>query len=132
MCYLRFCEIKHSDDDFVTLLHSNARLEVLERFQNVEITDENGTRQIRDERIELVETGEEFRRIVLETADGEEIEYLTTPATALTRSIETGGIDAESRLFIELNQSQFHLTERSSLKQFLILLLRKWFSRWLY
>jgi Transposase DDE domain. len=80
--YLRFCEIKHSDDDFVTLLQSDARLDVLERVQNVEVTDENGTRQIRDERIELAETGEEFRRIVLETVDGEEIEYLTTLASS--------------------------------------------------
>lgn len=29
--YPRFCKIKHSDDDFVILLHSNARLDVLER-----------------------------------------------------------------------------------------------------
>ena len=80
--YLRFCEIKHSDDDFVTLLQSDARLDVLERVQNVEVTDENGTRQIRDERIELAETGEEFRRIVFETPDGEGIEYLTTLASS--------------------------------------------------
>jgi len=37
--------------------------------QNVEVTDESGTRQIRDERIELAETGETFRCTVLETAD---------------------------------------------------------------
>ena len=30
----------------------------------------------------LAETGEEFRRIVLETPDGEEIEYLTTLASS--------------------------------------------------
>jgi len=80
--YLRFCTIKHSDDDFVTLLQSDARLDVLERVQNVEVTDESGTREIRDERIELAETGEEFRRIVLQTPDGEEIEYLTTLASS--------------------------------------------------
>ena len=80
--YLRFCELKHSDDDFVTLLRSDARVDVLERVQNVEVTDKNGTRQIRDERIELAETGETFRRIVLETPDGEEIEYLTTLSTS--------------------------------------------------
>jgi len=80
--YHRFCELKHSDDDFVTLLRSDARLDVLEHVQSVEVTDENGTRQIRDERIELAETGEEFRRIVLETPDGEEIEYLTTLASS--------------------------------------------------
>ena len=86
--YLRFCEIKHSDDDFVTLLHSNACLDVLERVQNVEVTDKNGTRQIRDERIELAETGETFRRIVLETPDGEEIEYLTTLASSVYDPID--------------------------------------------
>lgn len=80
--YRRFREIKHSDDDFVTLLQSNARLDVLDVLQNVEITNEDGTRQIRDERIELAETGEQFRRIVLETPDGEELQYLTTLASS--------------------------------------------------
>jgi len=80
--YRRFCEIKYSDDDFVTLLQSNARLDVLDTLQNVEVTNEDGTRQIRDERIELAETGEQFRRIVLETPDGEEIQYLTTLASS--------------------------------------------------
>jgi len=92
--YPRFCEIKHSDDDFVTLLHSNARFEVkevLDEFE-VSVTPDTGaqpgepadesTRQVRDERIELAETGEEFRRIVLQTPDGEEIEYLTTLASS--------------------------------------------------
>ena len=92
--YLRFCEIKHSGNDFVTLLHSDARFEVkevLEEFE-VSITPERGaqprdsadesTRQVRDERIELAETGEEFRRIVLNAPDGEEIEYLTTLASS--------------------------------------------------
>jgi hypothetical protein len=69
--------MKHSEDDFVTLLQSDARINVLERIQNVEVTDESGTKQIRDERkrIELAETGEEFqfRRIVLQTPDGEEM-----------------------------------------------------------
>ncbi len=80
--YYRFCEPKHSDDDFVTLLRSDARIDVLERVQNVKVTDKNGTRQIRDERIEFAETGETFRRIVLETPDGEEIGYLTTLASS--------------------------------------------------
>ena len=80
--YQRFCQMKHSDDDFVTLLKSDARLDVLGRIQNVELTDESGTKQIRDERIKLAETGEEFRRIVLQTPDGEEIEYLTTLASS--------------------------------------------------
>jgi len=92
--YLRFCEIKDSDDDFVTLLYSDARFELIETLEEFEITvsgnnaaqpthsDEESTRQVRDERIELAETGEEFRRIVLETPDGEEIEYLTTLASS--------------------------------------------------
>ena len=92
--YLRFCEIKDSDDDFVTLLHSDARFEVIEVLEEFEVTvtknnaahattsDKDPTRRIRDERIELAETGEEFRRIVLETPDGEEIEYLTTLASS--------------------------------------------------
>jgi len=92
--YLRFCEIKHSDDDFVTLLQSDARFEVLEVLEEFEVSvtrdktaqpgesADESTRQVRDERIELAETGEEFRRIVLETPDGEEIEYLTTLASS--------------------------------------------------
>jgi len=92
--YLRFCEIKHSDDDFVTLLQSDARFEVKEVLEEFELSvtrdkavqpresAEDSTRQVRDERIELAETGEEFRRIVLETPDGEEIEYLTTLASS--------------------------------------------------
>ena len=92
--YLRFCEIKHSDEDFVTLLHSNARFEVSEVLEEFEVTvsaketaqprepADESTRQVRDERIELAETGEEFRRIVLKTPDGEEIEYLTTLASS--------------------------------------------------
>jgi hypothetical protein len=92
--YLRFCEIKHSDDDFVTLLHSDARFEVKEVLEEFEVhitrdqsvqprkSGDESTRYVRDERIELAETGEEFRRIVLETPDGEEIEYLTTLASS--------------------------------------------------
>ena len=92
--YLRFCEIKHSDDDFVTLLQSDARFEVLEVLEELEVSvtreeavqpgepADESTRQVRDERIELAETGEEFRRIVLETPDGEKIEYLTTLASS--------------------------------------------------
>jgi hypothetical protein len=92
--YLRFCEIKHSDNDFVTLLHSDARFEVLEVLEEFEVSvtceetvqlresADESTRHVRDERIELAETGEEFRRIVLETPDGEEIEYLTTLASS--------------------------------------------------
>lgn len=92
--YLRFCEIKHSDNDFVTLMYSDARFELIETLEEFEVTvsgnnaaqpthsDEESTRQVRDERIELAETGEEFRRIVLETPDGEEIEYLTTLASS--------------------------------------------------
>ena len=43
---------------------------------------EQSTRQVRDERIELAETGEEFRRVVLETPAEDEIEYLTTLASS--------------------------------------------------
>lgn len=85
--YPRFCKMKHSDDDFVTLLQSDARLNILERVQNVEFTDESGTREIRNERIELAETGEEFRRIVLQTPDGEEINCLTTLASSACDSL---------------------------------------------
>jgi hypothetical protein len=79
--YLRFCEIKHSDDDFVTLLQSDARFEVKEVLEEFEVSvtrnkavqsgesADESTRWVRDERIELAETGEEFRRIVLETPD---------------------------------------------------------------
>jgi hypothetical protein len=92
--YLRFCEIKDSDNDSVTLMYSDARFEVSETLEELEITvsrnntaqpthaDEESTRRVRDERIELAETGEEFHRIVLETPDGEEIEYLTTLASS--------------------------------------------------
>ena len=75
--YDRFCEMKRCDEDFVTLLRSDARVDVLERVQDVEIIDESGIRSVCDQRIELAETGEEFRRVVFEDVDGEEIEYLT-------------------------------------------------------
>lgn len=71
--YDRFCTMKRRDEDFVTLLQSDARVDVLDALQDVEITDEAGTRSICDQRIELAETGEEFRRIVFEDVDGEEI-----------------------------------------------------------
>jgi IS4 transposase len=57
-------------------------MDVLDALQNVEVTDENGTRQICHERIGLAETGETFRRVVLEIPGGEEIEYLTTLASS--------------------------------------------------
>ena len=76
--YDRFCEMKRRGEDFVTLLQAKAQVDVLEHIQDVEITDEAGTRYVADQRIELAETGEEFRRIVFEDVDGEEIEYLTT------------------------------------------------------
>jgi hypothetical protein len=76
--YDRFCEMKRRSEDFVTLLQAKAQVDVLEHIQDVEITDEAGTRHVVDQRIELAETGEEFRRIVFEDVDGEEIEYLTT------------------------------------------------------
>lgn len=88
--YARFCELKHSDEDFVTLLRSNARVDVLEPIQDVDITvsreqeggDGTESYRIRDEWIELSETGEEFRRVTLEPPDGEVREYLTTLSPA--------------------------------------------------
>jgi len=80
--YDRFCAMKHRGEDFVTLLQSDARVDVLERVQDVDITDEAGTRYVSDQRIELAETGEQFRRIVFEDVDGEEIQYLTTLSPA--------------------------------------------------
>jgi len=76
--YERFCEMKNRGEDFVTLLRSDARVDVLERVQDVDITDKAGTRNVSDQRIELAETGEEFRRIVFEDVNGEERQYLTT------------------------------------------------------
>lgn len=49
--YFRLCEVKHSDDDFVIPLHSNAPLDALEIIQNIEVTDENRMRRVRSERI---------------------------------------------------------------------------------
>jgi hypothetical protein len=94
--YGRFCEIKHSDDDFVTLLRSNARVDVLEPIQDVDITvqreqdgdDTPESYHVRDDWIELSETGEEFRRVILETPDGEVMEYLTTLSPAEYDPIE--------------------------------------------
>ena len=80
--YLRFCEFKNADADFITLLESNARYEVCERIQTVEVSDSDETRYVHDDRIELAETGEQFRRVVLETPDREELEYLTTLASS--------------------------------------------------
>ncbi|MFB6227727.1 MAG: IS4 family transposase [Halobacteriales archaeon] len=95
--YARFCEIKHSDDDFVTLLRSDARVDVLKQIQDVEITvrrerdgdrDDTESYRVRDDWIELSETGEEFRRVTLETPDGEVMEYLTTLSPAEYDPIE--------------------------------------------
>jgi len=80
--YKRFCGFTDIDDDFITLLESDARYEVCEQIQTVEVTEEDETRQVRDDRIELADTGEQFRRVVLETSDGEELEYLTTLASS--------------------------------------------------
>ena len=76
--YERFCSLKEQDKDFICLLQTDARVDVLEHVQDVEITDEQGTRYLRDDRIELAETSETFRRIVFEDVDGEELAYLTT------------------------------------------------------
>jgi hypothetical protein len=76
--YVRFCKFKEADEDFITLLESDARYEVREHIQTVEVSDGDETRHVRDDRIELAETGEQFRRVLLETPDGEVLEYLTT------------------------------------------------------
>ncbi len=60
------------NEDFITLLESDARYEVREHIQTVEVGDGDETRYIRDDRIELVKTVHLFRRVVLETPDGEE------------------------------------------------------------
>ena len=80
--YERFCGFTAIDNDFITLLESDARYDVCEQIQAVEVTDGDETRQIRDDRIELADTGEQFRRVVLETPDGEQLEYLTTLASS--------------------------------------------------
>jgi hypothetical protein len=63
---LRFCEIKDNDNDFVTLMYSDARFELIEILEELEVTvsgnnavqpthaDEESTRRVRvcDERIE--------------------------------------------------------------------------------
>ena len=76
--YDRFCALKEREEDFVCLLQSDSRVDVLDSLQDIDITDEAGTRHICDDLIELAETGETFRRIVFEDVDGEEIAYLTT------------------------------------------------------
>ena len=60
------------NEEFITLLESDARYEVREHIQTVEVSDGDETRHVRNDRIELAETGEQFRRVVLETPDGEE------------------------------------------------------------
>jgi hypothetical protein len=76
--YDRFCALKEREKEFVCLLQSDSRVDVLERIQDIDITDNAGTRHVRDDLIELAETGETFRRIVFKDVDGEEIAYLTT------------------------------------------------------
>jgi hypothetical protein len=69
---VRVCTFKKADEDFITLLESDARYEVREHIQTVEVSDGDETRYVRDDRIELAETVHLFRRVVLETPDGEE------------------------------------------------------------
>ena len=84
--------------------------------QDVDITDEAGTRSVSDQRIELTETGERFCRIVFEDVDGEEIEYLTTLASSEYDPVEVTSIymlrTVIKILFRELKQytnvKQFH------------------------
>ena len=60
MHYHRFCQMKRSDDDFVTLLQSDARLDVLKRIQNVEVTVTGIIRWICS--VELISFGRVSRR----------------------------------------------------------------------
>ncbi len=76
--YSRFCDLKERGTDFICLLQADARAEVLEHIQDVEITNEQGIRYLLDEQIELAETGQRFRRIIFEDIDGEKLAYLTT------------------------------------------------------
>lgn len=61
--YDRFCTLKEREEEFVCLLQSDARVDVLERIQDIDIKDEAGTRHVSDAVIELAETGDSFRRI---------------------------------------------------------------------
>ena len=80
--YNRYCDLQAEGTDFVTTLRSNARTEVVEPLHDFEVQDETGSRHITDDRIELGETGEEFRRVTVEDIDGEVTEYLTTLSAA--------------------------------------------------
>jgi len=114
--YDRFCAMKQRGEDFVTLLRSDARVDILESVQDVDITDETGTRSVFDQRVELAETGEQFRRIVFEDVDGTEMEYLTTLASSEYDPVEVISIytlrTVIEILFRELKQytnvEQFH------------------------
>lgn len=55
---------------------------------NQEGGDNTESYRVRDDWIELGDTGEEFRRVTLETPDGEVIEYLTTLSPAEYDPIE--------------------------------------------
>lgn len=74
----QFCDFKECGIDFICLLQADARAEVLEHIQDVEITNEQRKRHLRDEQIELVETGQRFRRIMFKHVDDEKLAYLTT------------------------------------------------------
>ena len=75
--YDRFCALKEREEDFVCLLQSDSRVDVLDSLQDIDITDEAGTRHVRDDLIELAEPGETLRRILFEDVDGEVIAYLS-------------------------------------------------------
>jgi len=114
--YDRFCAMKQRGEDFVTLLRADARVDILESVQEVNITDETGTRSVSDQRVELAETGEQFRRIVFEDVDGNKMEYLTTLASSEYDPVEVISIytlrTVIEILFRELKQytnvEQFH------------------------
>lgn len=76
--YDRFCALKECEEDFVCLLQSDARVDVLDSLQDIDITDDTGTRHIHDDLIELAEIDKSFRRILFEDVDRKKITYLTT------------------------------------------------------
>lgn len=74
----RFCEKKGANGDYIPTLRSNARTIVVGRFVGFMLTEEEGTRHLTDEVIELSVTVERFYRIPLDDHNDEVTESLTT------------------------------------------------------
>lgn len=47
--YDRFCELKVRETDYISFLQADARVDVLEHIQDIEITNEQRTRYLRDD-----------------------------------------------------------------------------------